>query len=51
MKDGFLSKNVSQIIGITPEGNPIKSDFKQALMQNGTYWANRIIETPIACAI
>ena len=51
IKEDFLSKNVCQIIGTTSEGKPLKSELKQALMQNGAYWANHVIETPLAWAI
>lgn len=51
MKEDFLSKNVSRIIGTTSEGKPIKSELKKALTQNGAYWAKHITETPLAWAI
>ena len=51
MKQDFISKNVSRIIGTTPQGKPIKSELKKALAQNGAYWAKHITETPLAWAI
>ncbi|MGD1921922.1 MAG: hypothetical protein ACFCAD_25335 [Pleurocapsa sp.] len=46
MKEDFIGKNVPQIIGITPEGEALKSTTKNALIHNGEYWAKHVTDTP-----
>ena len=51
MKEDFLNKNVIQIVGTTPQGESVKSQINQALIQHSRSWANHVTETPLAWAI
>ncbi len=51
MKEDFLEKNLTQIMGTDDHGQPVKSEIKKKLVRGGRYWGNHITETPLAWAI
>ena len=51
MKEDFLYNNLVKIVGTNAEGELIKSTTNQELVRDGGYWANHVIETPLAWAI
>lgn len=51
MRDDFVDRSVSQIMGATPTGTLIKSSIQQRLISYGRQWAGHITETPVAWAI
>ena len=51
MKEDFLYNNLVKIVGTNAEGELIKSTTNRELVRDGGYWANHVIETPLAWAI
>ena len=51
IKDNFLDRSVTRIVGASSSGIPIQSQLHQQLRQSGQKWALHVTESPLAWGI